>query len=194
MIISHKHKFIFIKTRKTAGSSIEKYLIPYLGTNDICTGSISDNTPQLNTIETNGHKGWRWIAATYPNEWNNYYKFAVDRNPWDKLVSAYYFYKKRKPKKVAKGFDDFVLNASDQNDWNLYASNNTIKIDYLVNYSNLHETFINLPVPYNNELLKTFVKADTNREKDYTKLYTEETKQIVSNRFKNVIDYFGYEF
>ena len=35
MIISHKYKFIFIKNYKTAGSSIESYLHPYLGDDDI---------------------------------------------------------------------------------------------------------------------------------------------------------------
>ena len=35
MIISHKYKFIFIKTSKTAGSSIELYLSKYCGKNDI---------------------------------------------------------------------------------------------------------------------------------------------------------------
>ena len=193
MIISHKHKFIFVKTRKTAGSSIEKYLIPYLGSNDICTGSMIDGTPRLNTTEENGHRGWRWISNNYPEEWNNYYKFAVERNPWDKLVSAYYFYKKRKPKKVANGFEEFIKSATDQNDWNMYADKN-IKVDALIDYNNLHNKFIELPIPYNNELLKTFVKSDTNREKDYKKLYSMETEDLVRNRFKNVIDYFGYTF
>ena len=35
MIISHKYRFIFIKNYKTAGSSIESYLHPYLGDDDI---------------------------------------------------------------------------------------------------------------------------------------------------------------
>lgn len=35
MIISHKHQFIFIKTRKTAGTSIEAYLRQFLGKNDV---------------------------------------------------------------------------------------------------------------------------------------------------------------
>ena len=35
MIISHKYKFIFIKTRKTAGTTIEYNISKYLGKNDI---------------------------------------------------------------------------------------------------------------------------------------------------------------
>jgi len=37
MIISHKHKFIFIKTRKTAGSSFELMLSTICGPDDVLT-------------------------------------------------------------------------------------------------------------------------------------------------------------
>lgn len=37
MIISHKHKYIFIKTQKTAGLSIEIFLSRFCGENDIIT-------------------------------------------------------------------------------------------------------------------------------------------------------------
>lgn len=42
MIISHKHKFIFIKTRKTAGSSIELFLSQFCGPKDILTPLIPE--------------------------------------------------------------------------------------------------------------------------------------------------------
>jgi len=38
MILSHRHKFIFIKTSKTAGTSIELALEPVCGPEDVCAG------------------------------------------------------------------------------------------------------------------------------------------------------------
>jgi hypothetical protein len=196
MIISHEHKFIFVKTRKTAGSSIEKYLFDYLNDNDVCTGSPRDNTPRLNNPWVDGHIGHELIRKQYPYEWKHYFKFAVDRNPWDKLVSFYFWYEKIKPVKVKRGFESFVKNPKNKklNDWNMYTEKNELVVDALVDYSNLHETFLKLPIPYNNELLHTFVKADIRKEKNYIKMYNNETKDIVAERFSNVIDYFGYTF
>jgi hypothetical protein len=37
MIVSHRHRFIFIKTHKTAGSSMEMALAPLCGPDDIVT-------------------------------------------------------------------------------------------------------------------------------------------------------------
>ena len=42
MIISHKHKFIFLHSRKCAGSSMEVALNKYLGPNDIQIGSWTE--------------------------------------------------------------------------------------------------------------------------------------------------------
>ena len=48
MIVSHKHKFIFFKTRKTAGSSIQVALANHCGPDDIITGQyrlgVDDNS------------------------------------------------------------------------------------------------------------------------------------------------------
>ncbi len=39
MIISHRHRFIFLHCRKAAGSSIAQALAPYLGEDDLHLGT-----------------------------------------------------------------------------------------------------------------------------------------------------------
>jgi len=200
MIISHSHKFIFIKTRKTAGSSIESYLVNnYLGPNDVCTGSPIDGTRRLNTFHKNGHMDCITVMNLYPQEWasdkKNYYKFAVERNPWDKLVSLYFFYKKWKPKKVKFGFETFIKEQAEQyNDWYMYTCNDKILVDDLLNYDNLHKHLKNIPIPYNNELLTVRLKSNTRQNKNYREMYNEDTKRSVEQVFEKPIQHFGYTF
>ncbi|MEM7452751.1 MAG: sulfotransferase family 2 domain-containing protein [Planctomycetota bacterium] len=42
MIVSHKHRFIFVHCRKVAGSSIKVALAPHLGDDDIVIGSMNE--------------------------------------------------------------------------------------------------------------------------------------------------------
>lgn len=41
-IVSYRHRFIFVKTRKTAGTSIQASLLPHLGPHDLCTQGAWD--------------------------------------------------------------------------------------------------------------------------------------------------------
>ena len=67
-------KTIFIHVPKTAGVSIDRYF------RDQCR--ISGFT---------GHHPARIINANQPESFQSYFKFAFVRNPWDRLVSAFYF-------------------------------------------------------------------------------------------------------
>jgi hypothetical protein len=44
VIVDHEHKFIFVKTRKTAGTSVEVFLAPLLGADAIVT-PVADAMP-----------------------------------------------------------------------------------------------------------------------------------------------------
>jgi len=102
MIISHKHKFIFLKTVKTAGTSIQAALAEHCGEKDVITGEGEKNIHKLPKIPTLHHEHVyltfvkQWLG---PKIWDNYFKFAFIRNPFDLAISKYYWDYKKRPDK-----------------------------------------------------------------------------------------------
>jgi hypothetical protein len=133
MIISHTRKFIFIKSFKTAGTSIEAALSNYCSGNDVVV-PINDFVHNRDKDGQLVHKGMNadevyrkigqhvdaaTIKAREPAEiWNDYYKISLARNPWDRAIS-FFFWDKRgdpaiRPKKrffnyLGVPFDEFKL-------------------------------------------------------------------------------------
>lgn len=105
MIISFKHKFIFVKSRKTGGTSVQVALSEFCGPDDIITGAIKRED---GTIEENYGKGQNtdkfftdhphptveqikdWLEQKGYN-WEDFYSFTVMRNPFDLIVSRYHW-------------------------------------------------------------------------------------------------------
>jgi hypothetical protein len=110
MIISHRHRFIFIKTLKTAGTSIEVALARHCGPEDIIT-RIEPPVPEHRHQNDEGfynHMSAARIKAALPaSVWDGYYKLAFERNPWDKLVSWYWFLKRKY--NYSDSFRDFCV-------------------------------------------------------------------------------------
>lgn len=119
MIVSHRHRFVFIKTRKTAGTSVEVFLSPTCGERDIVTpleppepGHRPRNFRGLFNPFTAAAQREPWLrtakrlvtACRYYNHmpallvrervgaavWDEYFTFCVERNPWDKVVSMWH--------------------------------------------------------------------------------------------------------
>lgn len=97
MIICHEHKFIFIKSPKVAGTSIQIVLEPFCGDDDIVTSmrpyepSMAQYRPR-NDADWHSHSSARDMRRRLPRQiWDNYFKFAFERNPWDRTVSNYWF-------------------------------------------------------------------------------------------------------
>lgn len=195
MIVSHKHKFIFVKTFKTAGSSIENYLQKYLGTNDILRGSEYDKTVSLNAPSKGRHKSAQIIKNMYPNEWNSYFKFSIDRNPWDVAVSWFYWMK-HAGRIQDYTFDDWLKQANYDGfkNWNRYTIDNKVAVDKVLKYENLIDEMQNIPVPYNGELETIFLKKGHRPTKDYKIYYTDTTRKLIENNFAETISMFGYSY
>lgn len=96
MIISHKHKFIYFKSCKAAGTSIEVFLSAYCGEDDIIT-NIGEPTADWHVARNGGvyykHSFASEVRAQFNKRFDEYYKFTSVRHPIDKMISLYYWWK-----------------------------------------------------------------------------------------------------
>ena len=110
MLVSHRYKFIYTKTVKTAGTSVESFFEPYCMKEDEWSLSHSRNE-YISEAGIIGYRGkdipdnCTWynhmpavkIKTLLGDDiWNSYFKFCVIRNPFSKAVSHYYFQGKKK--------------------------------------------------------------------------------------------------
>jgi len=105
MLISHRKRFIFTKTVKTAGTSVESYFERFcMPEGDWQQSHGRDEYESATGII--GHRGNKPEQATWFNHmsarsirelvgaqvWDGYFKFTVVRNPFDKLVSGCFMF------------------------------------------------------------------------------------------------------
>tara|TARA_B100000085_G_C18525335_1_gene505547 strand:+ start:533 stop:1153 length:621 start_codon:yes stop_codon:yes gene_type:complete len=203
-MINHKHKFIFVHINKTGGTSIESILKKLsrdwfaVNFNYVLNGRF---TPKHHLI-----KEYRKLADKR-HGFKNYFKFTIVRNPWDRLLSNYFFRKKTIHDKLIQNlsFKEWVLNYKTdgysfedclskhtQLDW-ITSKNEEVLVDFVGRFENLQEDFdiicdkIGVPqqkLPHKNKT----------KHKHYTEYYDDETRQIVAEKYTKDIEYFGYEF
>lgn len=192
MIFSKKHRFLFIKTRKTAGSTLEGVLYPILGKEDICTGSERDGTPALNCpANTNGHQ-----TVNLKSIPSDYLTFSIERNPFDKVVSSYFWHRNIKPHIFGTmDFPEYIEKCSLLPlDWELYQG-----CDIIFKYEEMSEMYRYLSDYTGEDLaLKTAnslnFKSGFRQIGNYRNIHTNETVRRVTQLFAREIDRFGYRY
>jgi hypothetical protein len=219
MIISHKHKFIFIKTKKTAGTSIEISLSRFCSNEDIITPVYPKEDediraklgkfPQNYVIEVHEDNQiekkefYNHIPAAKIKEligeniWSSYYKFCFERNPWDKVISAYYFIAAQSSNKkiTFQQFLDSYLEVP--YNYPLYTIDDNVVVDFIGKYESLEEDMLKIykeiGLPYDGWLPIAKGNYRKNRE-HYSQFYTLAQKQIVEKYFEKEIELFNYRF
>ena len=187
-MISNKHKCIFVHVIKTGGVSICKSL------------GMSQKQMHISASKTRG---------IVKNKWDKYFKFSFTRNPWDKMVSQYFY----NGQCYTKDFNEYISR------WyygkKFVTSHSCIHSDYFdldLNFIGRFETLqkdfdficekIGKPstvLPHENSLPIT---SGTNGEKVFPKpkgmhfssFYNDCSVNMVSEKFAKDIKLFGYEF
>lgn len=189
VITMNQKKIIFIHINKTAGTS------------------ILDN---LKINKKQHYDAKEIIEKIGYHKWIECYKFSFVRNPWDKVVSHYFYRVKTnqcnmQSKKIS--FKDWVNITygsekdlfyydnkkmfQSQSDW-LKDSKGEISIDFIGKFENLNKDFkkiqdyigIQGSLPHKNIGIK----------KDYRKMYDSKSFEIINNWFAEDIDKFNYSF
>jgi hypothetical protein len=228
MIISHQHKFIFIKTAKTAGTSIEVFLSKHCGSDDVVTPifpSVEGHLPRNNQglfdplpeilsgvnrlRETWGdllqrRKFYNHMRALLVQKripasiWRSYFKFCVERNPWDKVLSHYYMQVHRAggslPLEEYFARSKFPINYPRYTD----RSGKKIIVDRVLRYENLTaelaDVFSQLNVPFDGTLGAS-AKSEYRKDRTpYQSVFNEKQRRTIEEKFAREIELHGYRF
>jgi hypothetical protein len=219
MIISHSHKFIFIKIPKTAGTSIVNHLEPHLN-QEFRDLDLGDHEP-LSLDYTGSNKEQTITSILKKNNINidNYFQFSFTRNPWDLRLSRYFYLRdveiayntdrnlRTDSSALTLDFKSWCLNSGwfPSRNWGpknkiqggqigfLQNDNFEINTDYIGKFENLQEDFDTIcdkiGIPR-----QELPHKNKSRHKHYTEYYDEETKQIVAEKYAKDIEYFRYKF
>lgn len=110
MLISHRFKFIYTKTAKTAGTSVESYFERFCMPEGEWTPAHNREEYESETgiigyrgKDPKGKKWYNHMPASRIKElvgeevWNSYFKFCIVRNPWEKVISAFEHFGRNHP-------------------------------------------------------------------------------------------------
>ena len=201
MFVSDSRKVVFVHIQKTGGLTVDRLL--------------NERIPDLRRI--GARHGFASLGMDELNDWDEYFKFAFVRNPWDRLVSWYSMVTTmpregnelwRYVHDNSSTFEEFIYNCTDEVEIKdgVHYSFAYNQLDYVTDeHGNLLVDFIGRLENFDKDLQEVFrrigfeletvphIRAGSDHQ-HYSTFYTPDTELIVRERFKRDIEYFGYEF
>jgi sulfotransferase famil protein len=230
MIVSHAHRFIFLKTKKTAGTSIELALSELCGPDDVISPLAEVDEAQREGKR--GAQNWRlhgWWGSPRPlwerrwfkftaedhgfynhmpaaeakalldddKAWRSYFKFAFDRNPWDRQVSWYHHRYRRSdnPPPFAK------FMKSDRrariNNYEIYSIGGELAVDFVGHFESLEQDLRHALDQVGLKFDKPLPRAKATFRRSsapYRDYYDGDTRAIVGDWYAREIELLDYAF
>ena len=185
---------IFVHIPKTAGISLNQALFKNMG------GS---------------HRSIKNYMRYFSNtEFRKYYKFCFVRNPWDRLASSYFFLKKggmnkgdyewaKKQLSSCESFEDFVLNYL-QNEsvlsyvhfipqYKFISYFDRISVDKVYKFEDMQTAIEDVQDKLSISLVLEH-RNKSDKGQGYREYYSELTRDVVAEIYKQDIALFNYKF
>lgn len=222
MIICHSRKFIFIKTKKTAGTTVEIALSRACTDGDIVTDLGERREDRFANEPANalasqknlfmidkGHKQHGFAFKEHSNlshafmmygdRLADYRIITVERNPWEKIISQFFYLKKSRLQDSAE-FQGFVRAGDFVTDFLLYGHRGVPLYDFCIRQEHLSEDLeavrVALDLPENVSIGDITTKttqrpAELSRRED---MYDDISRGLVEAAFLPEIATTGYSF
>lgn len=205
MLVSHRYRFIFIHVYKVAGTSMREALERFCEDRwkrraARLLGRTGLYRPDLPPPHLKAREARDMLP---PEVFDGYYKFAFVRNPWDWQVSLYHFMRSTPDNhqhELAKGFSGF----SEYLAWRVREDRQLQKAFVTDEAGNLIVDRVGRleTVEADLEAIRQAIglppvrlpHVNRSRHRDYRTYYTDETRRMVAEAFKEDIELFGYTF
>ena len=213
LVVSKRYKYIFFHLQKNAGVSVSRMLIDQekmlqirrissfffrklFKTKDNFYFSIKNRK----FIFFRSHLPCYQFQDIIDKEiFSNYLKFAVVRNPWDRMISRFFYSKKVNIKFQNYDFEEFLKYDFENNmsviDQYKYCTDkkNNFCLDEVIKFENLNNDFNKISSLLFNkkDMLNHLNKSD---HKQYREYYNDFTKDKIYHYCKKDIEFFEYEF
>jgi len=213
-MISTQKGFLFVHIPKSAGNAIQTVLAPFA--DDEIVRVRRDHELYEHMYVSNGALGTHkhstlaeYRRALDPDLYRALFKFTCVRNPWDRMVSHFFF---KQAKRGRRGFDAtrfrrFIAKrrpathylSPDSRWWTLAPAplgrggGAFRELDFHLRFERLNQDFRTLcnrlgipfaPLPVRNR----------SAHAHYSRYYDAATRRAVWNRFRDEIEYFGFRF
>ena len=227
MIINHRYRFIFLKTVKTAGTSVEIALSKFCTPADVITPITADDEQLRRELGYQGpanyripfHKysrlDWSQFLATRrrlgfynhapakfvrqyvaPDVWKTYFKFTIERNPFDKVVSKYYWDYRGEP---PLPLDEWIRQGKGSRipAFDIYSINGQVAVDRILRFEKLTEELdeitrhLGLPEPLQLPRAKVNFRKD---RRHYREIMGEEERRRLAVVYARELALLDYRF
>jgi len=213
MILSHEHRFIFLKTNKTAGTSVEIALSRVCGPEDVITPISRKDEILRKELGGIGPQNYRIpgrpryynhmsacevIELSGEDVWNEYFKFCIERNPWDRVISLYYFNHKKEPRpSISEFIRSGELQILKKRGIALYTLGGEICVDRIIDYAHLEQELDEirreLKIPEPLKLPRAKGQFRTSRC-HYSEYFDSDERALVEQLFAKEIALMGFKF